>query len=270
MRTSLSTEPGWLTRRGLLRAGGLAGAAALVGVRPWAPASASAAAADGTPAHLLRTSWVWLQDAGFKVDGSTAIKLVAVSDLPVAATVKELSGSEDAFALTFYGPAGIEQGVRSFTNSELGTVDLFVAPDSAVGTSYSVVINRSVGAAKHFPKPPKAGDARPGASNSSEGPERLRRANRRRWVKQMRARRTAKGVACAVALAPGIEAKTVTFWLTRGRRSVASGSARVNDHRAVARVRTKRRLRAGRYQLNVLAFDRHGNQHGRSERVTLR
>jgi hypothetical protein len=255
-----------------LQAGGLAGAAALVGIRPWAPASASAAAAaDGTPAHLLRSSYVWIKDPKFVVGGATLLELVAVSDLPAAAAVKELAGSEDAFALTFYGPAGVEQGTHAVVNSELGPFDIFLAADSAGGTSYTAVVNRSVGAAKHFPQPPKPGDDRPGANeHQGPGPEQRRRAERRRWVKRMRARRTAKGMACAVAVAPDVKARSVTVWLSRGKRTVAMGTARVKDDRAVVRAQTRRRLRAGGYQLHVVAFDRHGNQYGRSERVTLR
>src|SRR4051812_2363008 len=102
MRPRLFTQPDGLTRRGLLQAGGLAGAAAFVGGRPWSPESAAAAAAadDGTPAHLLRSSYVSIKDPSFVVGNATQLQLVAVSDLPAASVVSELAGSEDAFALT--------------------------------------------------------------------------------------------------------------------------------------------------------------------------
>jgi hypothetical protein len=272
MRPRLFTQPDGLTRRGLLQAGGLAGAAAFVGGRPWSPESAAAAAPadDGTPAHLLRSSYVSIKDPSFVVGNATQLQLVAVSDLPAASVVSELAGSEDAFALTLYGPAGLEQGTHAFSNSDLGAFDFFIAADGAAGTSYTVVVNRSVGAAKHFPKPPKQGDDRPGANEHPvEGPERLRRAERKRFVRRMHARRTAKGLACSVDLAPGLDADSVVVWLTRGKRTVATATGSVKKHRAVVRARTRRRLRPGRYVLSVIAFDRHGSQHGRTERVTL-
>jgi hypothetical protein len=244
-----------------------------VGARAWSPASAAAAVAadDGTPAHLLRSNYVWIKDPKFVVGGTTQLELVAVADLPAASVVSQLVGSEDAFMLTFYGPAGLAPDTHAFANSELGAFDFFVAPDGATGTSYSAVVNRSVGAAKHFPKPPKPGDASPGADqHPAEGPEKLRRAARRRFVRRMHARRTAKGLACSVDLAPGLDADSVVVWLTRGKRSIVTGSAPVKRDRAVVRARARRRLRPGRYVLNVIALDRHGNQHGRSERVTLR
>ena len=271
MRLRPSTQPSGLTRRGLLQAGGLAGAAALVGLRPWAPAGASAAVAtaDGTPAHLLRSSWIWMKTTKLRVDGSADVDVTAVTDLPAASADADLAGAEDAFALTFSG-AALEPGTHTFEHPELGTFDLFVGSgDAAAGTS-TVVINRSVGALRHLPKPPQPGDARPGTNpHTGESADQVRRARRKRWLRRMRARRTARGFACTVVLADDLAADHVAVWLTRGKREVGAASARVKNGRAHVRGRTARRLRAGRYGVTAIAFGRDGEQHGRSERVTL-
>jgi hypothetical protein len=239
----------------------------MVGVRPWAPSPALAATADdGTPGYLLRSSYNWLKTFRFTVDGGAPLDLVAVDDLPAAAVVKELAGSEDAFTLTFSGAAGIVGGTHALDHPELGPFELFLVPDG--GGSYSATVNRSVGAAQH--KPPTPGDARPGANpKTKDSATRLARARRRRFIRKMRARRTAKGIACAVVVGPEVEAKTVTVWLTRGKRTVASGVGNVHGHKAIVRARTRRRLRAGRYDLAVIAHEHDGGQHGRVERVTL-
>jgi hypothetical protein len=273
MKLRPSAKPSGLTRRSLFQAGGIAGAAAFVGVRPWAPEPAAAAAhADGTPAHLLRSSYTQLGSYDFEVNGSTRLTLASIGDLPAAVNVKELVGSEDAFALTFSGPTGIESHAHPFYHPELGTFDLFISSEDASGTSYGAIVNRSVGALRHVPAPPKGGDARPGATEDAGGPtpEQRRRTRRRRHVRRMRARRTAKGVACTVVLAEKVDAHSLSVWLVRGERTVASATARNAGRRTVLRAPTKRRLRAGRYYLAVLAVGRDGTQHGRTERITLR
>jgi hypothetical protein len=275
MKLRPSAKPSGLTRRSLFQAGGIAGAAALVGVRPWAPAPAAAAAAhsDGTPAHLLRSSYAQLGSPDFEVGGATRLTLSGVGDLPAAVNVTELAGSEDAFALTFTGPAGLESHAHDFYHSELGTFDLFISSEDRDGTTYGAIVNRSVGAQRHMPAPPKAGEARPGANEDSgheATPEQRRRARRRRYVRRMRARRTAKGVACTVVLADDVDARSLSVWLVRGRRTVAAASVRDAGRRTVFRAPAKRRLRKGRYYLAVLAVGRDGTQHGRTERITLR
>jgi hypothetical protein len=253
--------------------GGVAGAAALVGVQPWAPTPAAAAVADDTPAYLLRSSYLGLGSYDFEVDGTIRMTLTGITDLPAAANVRDLVGSEDAFALTFAGPAGLASGEHTFYHSELGTFGLFVSAEDASGTAYGAIVNRSVGAVRHLPKPPKPGDARPGANErTGDGPtpEQRRRAARRRHVRRMRARRTAKGIACTVVIAPDVDVRSISVWLVRGQRTVAAATTRGKAHRAVLRAPTRRRLRAGVYYLAVIAFDSAGRQHARTERITLR
>jgi hypothetical protein len=274
MKLRPSAKPSGLTRRSLFQAGGVAGAAALVGVRPWAPESAAASAhGDGTPAHLLRSSYLELGSYGFAIDGSTRLTLTGITDLPAAPNVRELIGSEDAFALTFAGPTGVEARAHSFYHSELGTFDLLISPEDGSGAAYGAIVNRSVGAPRHMPKPPKPGDSRPGANGDTGNaptPEQKRRGARRRYVRRMRARRTAKGIACTVVLAPDVDARSISVWLVRNGRTVAAASARKAGSRTVVRAPTKRRVRPGRYHLVVLAFGEDGRQHSRTELVTLR
>src|SRR4051794_21939544 len=98
-----------LTRRSLLATGGLAGAAMAVGIRPWSPATAQAAA--DTPSYLIRSSYQPLSTKSFSTSlrGVTAdLTLLSVDDLPAAAAAdKSLAGSEDAFSLAFDSSAAL-------------------------------------------------------------------------------------------------------------------------------------------------------------------
>ena len=131
-----------LTRRSLVRAGALAVAATLVGLRPWAAAPAAAA-----PGHLLRSSYEGLAGEGFRV-GSADLRLLSVDDLAGAAVERSLAGSEDAFVLVFAGPldAALDGGTHSVTHPALGGFELFVSeverPQSE--RRYEAVIDRSV------------------------------------------------------------------------------------------------------------------------------
>src|SRR4051812_16976845 len=80
-----------LTRRSLLRVGAAAGAGTLVGIRPWAAGSASAAA--GPAIHLLRSSYTGLTGQSFRLTTGT-LRLLSVSDVAGAAVEKSLAGAE--------------------------------------------------------------------------------------------------------------------------------------------------------------------------------
>jgi hypothetical protein len=138
-----------LTRRSLLRLGAGASAGTLVGIRPWATASAAAA---GAPAvHLLRSSYTGLTGQSFAL-ASGKLRLLSVSDVAGAAVDKSLVGTEDAFVLAFSHPldAVLEAGTHTLSHAELGGFELFVSP---VGRPrgdrrYEAVIDRSVSARK--------------------------------------------------------------------------------------------------------------------------
>src|SRR3954453_12534867 len=90
-----------LPRRSLLHLGAAASAGTLVGIRPWATASAIAAA--GPPAHLRRSSYTGLIGQSFALASGT-LRLLSVSDVAGAGVNKSLAGAEGAFVLAFSRP----------------------------------------------------------------------------------------------------------------------------------------------------------------------
>jgi hypothetical protein len=131
-----------LTRRSLMRMGAAATATMVVGLRLWAPARASAASD-----HLLRSSYAGRLGQRFST-GSVGLELLSVADVAGAAADRSLSGSEDAFVLTFAGPldSGLEAGTHTLSNAELGTFELFVSPveQPRGDRRYEGVVDRSV------------------------------------------------------------------------------------------------------------------------------
>ena len=144
MSHELQLEPtsGGLTRRTLIRNGGAAGIAAMLGMRPW---SAARAAASG--GHLRRSSYNGLVGQSFKA-GSVELRLLSVTDVAGAKNARSLVGSDDAFVLTFSGPrsAPLEGGIHRFWHSRLGTFELFVSEVGMPRTDrrYEALIDRSV------------------------------------------------------------------------------------------------------------------------------
>ena len=114
----------------------------MLGLRPWAAAPAVAAGP-----HLVRSSWAGLVQQSFAV-GSVELRLHAVADVAGAARDRSLKGSEDAFALTFSGPAAeaLESGIHTLSHPALGPFELFISPVERPGTDriYEAVIDRSV------------------------------------------------------------------------------------------------------------------------------
>jgi hypothetical protein len=247
-----------VTRRRLLQVGGIGGAALLLGVRPWSPASASAA---GSRDYLLRSSYENLTTPEFAMSGGGTAQLLRVSDLVGG---KQLAGSEDAFALEFSSSRPLDQGMQTLSHPELGRFDLFMAPDAPLGTrsSFSVVVNRSVGATPRPPKPP--------ASRSAQSAKTPQSEQRHEVVRRIALRRSRKGLVCDVQLDPGERVEHVSVWLMRGDRLVASATRKPHGHHAVLRLRTKRRARRGAYTVAVVAGGPHGAQYGRRKSVALR
>src|SRR4051812_36386265 len=199
-----------LTRRGLLRAGGAAGAAAVVGTKPWAPAAASAAVPRSP---LLRSSYTTLRSTQFAIDG-IPVTLARVSDLPAAATVKVLAGSEEAFSLLFAAPtsAALASGIHTFRQRELGQFELFVAPVEIADDQqlYEVVVNSYSG--RKLPAPPKR-RRRPAAQARPHNPRHV-------VVRWIAVRRIKRGLGCRFSLAKKPHVKTLSAWLMRGERVV--------------------------------------------------
>lgn len=259
-----------MTRRRLLASGGVAGAAAIVGMRPWAPESAQAqASADdySVSAYLLRSSFVALDDHDFRLSGpdgtTTTLKLEALSDIQG----KDLAGSDDAFSLLFSTQSPVPQGTYQFSHVVLGECELFTAPVGSAGY-YEVLVNRSVGAPKRPPRPaPTTATPGPAAGPDPDDPlppseaKRAKRIKASLHVKRIAARRLARGVVAELALSPDADVKRVTVWLMRGDRSVTGDSVRHRHGRHVAvKLATKHRLRGGRYTLWVATVDRQGRE----------
>jgi hypothetical protein len=143
------------TRRDLLKAGLMAGIAAVIpveaveaAVRPAAAAAPAPGAA--VPAALFRSTFTPLLGERFGARGSTApvaLRLAAVRDLPHADRLA-LVDSEDCFSLRFDGPARrpLAQGTYTLWHASLGAFPLFLVP-MGLGRQgrvlgYEAVINR--------------------------------------------------------------------------------------------------------------------------------
>jgi hypothetical protein len=253
-----------LTRRSFLRAGIATSAAALAGIRPWAPAPAAAAAG-----HLRRSSYEGLVGHGFAT-GAAELRLLSVTDLAGAAVDKSLAGSEDAFALTFSGPLGaaLEAGTHTFGHPGLGTFELFVAPVERPGGDrrYEAVVDRSVGAPK---SPPKRAVAAARSVATAAPAAALAAPRDARLFRRVALRRTGRGARAVVQLRPGLNVERVHGRLMRRGRTVAVAGREVRGQRADLRFRAARELPAGRYTLFVTVVDDAGLPATRRRLVTL-
>jgi hypothetical protein len=249
----------------LLATGGAAGAAALVGFRPWDPSAAAAATGQGdTPAYLLRSSYLTPSTPVFGTSslGQTAtLKLEAMYDL---GTDKALAGSEDAFALAFSSDTPLESGTRSFSHPDLGVFELFVSPIEGHGLN-EVVVNRSVGAPKHAPRPPSQ---RPPAGETKPPP--TPRPAHAAHVRRLSAHRQARDVVVEIGLNPDTHVKTALVWLSHGGMVVAAGSVHhVKAQRVAVRLPMHKRPRGGRYELTVGTKDRAGHMEYKRVKIAL-
>jgi hypothetical protein len=250
-----------MTRRRLLATGGAAGAAAVVGFQPWAPAAAKAADGD-TPAYLRRASYLALSTPDFsssRLGAAAGLKLVAVSDL----SDPKLVNSEDAFALTFTSDTLFESGTRSLANADLGVFELFVAPIEGNG-HYEAIVNRSVGVPK---RPPHAINTPPDQRKPPPPPKHVHAAA----VRSARLRRVGKGLVAQIALDHGAHVKSVTTWVTRAGIVVAANEIRHvrGRDRVSVELPTDRRLRGGHYELTVGTKDHHGHTEYKRVKIAL-
>jgi hypothetical protein len=255
-----------LTRRSLLRAGALATAATLAGVRPWGAAPAAAAAG-----HLRRSSYEGLIGQGFTI-GSVELRLLSVSDLAGAAADKSLAASEDAFVLAFSGPldAPLEAGTHTVTHPELATFDLFLSPveHPREDRRYEAVVDRSVGAAKSSAK--RAAASKRDVASATAAPAAALAAPRKvRLFRRLTLRRTAHGARADIALRPVMNAERVHGRLMRHGKTIAVAHREVRDGRAVLRFRGAADLPAGTYTLLLTVVDDAGLPATRRKRVTL-
>jgi hypothetical protein len=232
-----------ITRRGLLAAGGAAGATAFVALNPRVASAVTAIGQD--PAHLRRSGYARLVGQDFNAggwSGSARLTLAEVAD------IGGMTGRDDAFSLRFVGPTGIASGTHTLSHPGLGTFQLMVTPTGPPGRTqdYEAVVDRSQGLTRRAaPQPPKRPSAPVGSSSS------------RKLVRDVKLRRTDKGLRCEIVLADRVHARKAFAWLMRDGTPIAvSGSRAVRKHRVVLRLNRGRRLRRGRYELVVGAGSR--------------
>ncbi|HET6509761.1 MAG TPA: hypothetical protein VFG42_23410 [Baekduia sp.] len=293
-----------ITRRSLLRTGATATAVAMVGVRPWDAATASAAAVPVGP--LRRSDYAGLTATDFAVvDGPAGARLTlaSVSDVAGAAHSVALRGSEDAFVLAFSGDAGLDSGIHTLEHARLGRFELFVSPVGAQAQrGYEAVIDRSVGAPPSPPRGPEPTTSEPArdeptaaaaralapaaaaTAGTSDGvpagvPAAGTPSSPKRAVAPLRSpqvlrkatvRRRGRGARVDLALLPAVHAKTVRVALARGGRTVARATHAVRDRRAAVVLRTASHLPAGRYTLSVTAVTAAGEATTQRLRITVR
>jgi methionine-rich copper-binding protein CopC len=258
-----------LTRRSLLAAGTTAGAAALLGVRPWTAAAAG-------PGYLSRSAYTGLEGTRFTVDTGAepvALRLDSVSDVAGAASRRALAGSEDAFVLRLSGPlaAPLDSGIHTLSHPSIGTVELFASPVEAPETdrNYEIVVDRSVGAGAAHSDAPKAAEP-PAPEPDPEPDAQPQKKAAPLVVRRATLRRAGRWARCELVLQSSVSAERVRCRLLRGGKVVARATKGVEDRRAVLRLEAAHPLAAGTYTLVVTAIGADGKATSQRKRVTLR
>jgi hypothetical protein len=259
-----------LTRRSLLRVGAGAGAAVVIGVRPWG----AAAAAATPPGHLTRSGYAGLEGTSFTVETGAdpvVLRLESIADVAGAATRRALAGSEDSFALTFSGPLGspLDSGIHALRHPQLGSFELFASPvDQPEGSrKYEVVVDRSVPEESAAHSAPTGTDRSPDVSlESGRSQEQPPAAPLRR----VSLRRAGRWLRCELVLGRSVDAERVRVRLMRDGHVLARRGGPVEDGRVVLRLEGDRPLTAARYTLIVTTVDADGTHRVERRRVTVR
>jgi hypothetical protein len=269
-RTEALEESSTLTRRQALQAGSVTAAAAFLLLHPWVSSAAAAAERSGDlPGYLLRSSYRDLVGTDFAVAGTT-LRLESVDDLSAASNVASLRDSEDAFSLVFSGPGvgSLPNGIERLDHPDLGTFDLYVGHVGAPGQNrVEVVVNRVLSNKESRRTPPRpqtssAAERRPTQPAPAEG-------HRKPPIRHVKTTRTKRGLNCSVEFASG-DVRSLTAWLQRGDRFVATAERTVRGHRLRFNVKSPRRLRKGSYVLILIAIDAAGEQTSLRKSLTLR
>jgi hypothetical protein len=263
-----------LTRRSLLQSGAATGAGALVGMRPWSAAPASAAT---LPSYLRRSTYTRLARRDFAVTGDAGpvvLNLLSVSDVAGARSKQALAGSEDAFALAFSGPLAtpLGSGTHTVRHPDLGTFRMFVTEvgQPAGNRRYEALVDRSVGVAPSKAPAPPAKALAAAAAVTAEAPAAARTPKAVTLLKRVVLRRSGHAVRCEIALRSTARATKVRAKLVRWGRPVAMARHDVHGRRAVLRFDPGARLPRGTYVLVVTATDARGVERRERKRVTLR
>jgi hypothetical protein len=284
-----------LTRRRLVQAGGAAGAALYLG------ALTGTAGAAGVPAYLRRSGYDGLTGSSFTATGAggwpASLRLTEVTDLVRAATDPDFAGRDDAFALSFSGPAGapLESGIHELSHPVLGRFSVFIAPvERAAGEQrYEVVVDRSVrlaGAVEDTPEPvvpvapatpqapsaPASGTTTAAAQPAATGKVSARRTTVKPKPKPLiqHAGLARRGgvLACDVRVAPHRGVISVRATLLRRDGMPVARAARLVRGKVALRLNLRELLavRPGEYDLRLTVTDVQGKRHVSVRRVTVR
>jgi hypothetical protein len=240
-----------LTRRGLLASGGAAGAAAFAALNPGVASAITAIGDD--PAYLRRSGYARLVGQDFAAGSwgrTVTLTLAEVTD------VAGRNGRDDAFALLFAGPPGIEGGIQPLSHPSLGSFRLMISPVDPIARSqdYEAIVDRSRGLNRRAA--PRAPHGHPAQQPPKHRPPEL--------VSHAQLRQGRHGVRAELVLGEHLHPRHAQASLVRdGKRVAISGTRAVHDHRVALQL-SHGRLRRGRYDLEVVA-----GQHAERVPVTL-
>ena len=272
MTSILPTGAPDVTRRQALQAG--AGGAAAAFLMMYLPTAAGASPAGQR--HLLRSAWRDLSAPHLR-SGASLLRLESVGDLSAAPAVRSLRDSEDAFSLVLSGPPGMANGNAPLRvrHDELGTFDLFVSP--VADNRYEAVVNRVLSNSESRRTPPRraAPAPAPAPATTAVAPSRPARSGepvRKRVIRRVRVTRGKKGAKVVVDLQAGAGVDELSVWLKRHGKVVAAASKgiRPGRKRATVYLKPRKRLRKGRYEVDVMALGRDGEQSHRRAKARLR
>lgn len=277
MRTQTGERLAELTRRRFVQ---VTGATATVVVLSSGPARLMASAVAATPSYLQRRAYVDLVDETFVVD-DLSLTLVEVADLPRAASDRSLAGRDDAFVLTFTGPAApqLSQATYDLHHERLGTATLFLVPVDRTTHQqrYEAVIDRTVKLAeaeRTAPHPPAstsnadyvavaAAPAVPVAATGTQttSPERrtVKRKARARRVVSATLRSRGGVLSTSLRLVDARKTAKVRVSLVRDDVVYARGTQRLRGRSSLrVPMRRYRRLKRGSYDLVITTVSRTG------------
>ena len=192
--------------------------------------------------------------------------LLSVEDLARAKAEPGFAGRDDAFALLFAGPPGLEAAIYSFDHPKIGPVPLFIAPAGPAGDAqaYEAVVDRSVDLG--------SGPDRVAPARSSSRRPRPEEPGRGRSRRSRRSPSPAAAASCSPtsASATGLGVRAVQVLLVRDELVYARGFRRLHKKHAV-RIRLRELLaaKAGEYFADVTVTDRRGRRSTSRHRVGL-
>ena len=240
---------------------GLGGLGSIEGI------AGAAFAGSGAPDALRRSGWLGPGSDEFRVKGAPGdiLHLVAVEDLPIAASRPELVGHEDAFRVVFSGPDGLDGEIRTLENPRLGSVTMFISPvGDAQSQEYEAIVDRTV----RLPGVDGSGGTGTGGSGPVvEGPGPAVAAGLKLTGARLR-RGRGRTLVADVTLSGRPE--VVRAALLRRGRAVARTLGTAGGTALKLRFRPRADAESGRYRLRLELVDAAGNESTAGAHVRLR